>query len=974
MKITKFFGLGLALTMIIALIVAPVQARRFENGTGSSGQTPELPTVRFADDLPGRVRLLGFGAVEMNVELPAGVSSGPVTVVTDAGVSNPLTMAVGAPVVPDLSGMAGTWSATVSGSITEDTVWSEPTLLSGLVNVQPGVTLTITPGVTIFGEADAELVIAGALIAEGTPAAPLYFTSSAADPAPGDWIGIRVTKESHAFSLRHALVQYAQHGVHVSSSGEGAAYLSGTVSHCTLQHNQYGVRVYTRPDASPWGQIATAEVTLTHNYIYSNTVAGVSLHTSAGGGGAENYSLIAHNRFEENATGIHVRANSWWIGHTDNRPVIRNNALRNNHVYGIHLMAQGSTDSSGSDTHLNPRIEHNLLEGNPTGLRLYLDPLGSDGTQVLDATVRYNTFRHSTYGIRMEHAQSYDTLTATIEQNVFYGFEESGAYAIANPTGRPLSADDNYWGAHRHVWLRGPEGQTSGTVTVERFLTADDPPVLTHLAPGSGAAGDTVVLHGANFGKDLFKPHIVFSEDLLGRIDLVGMNTVEMNARLPLNVSPGAVHVVTKEGVSNPASLEVGAPGVPDLSSIAATWSTTASGSITEDTVWSEDTLLSGTVTVEPGVVLTITPGVTIFGGPEAKLLISGALIAEGTPAAPIYFTSSAADPAPGDWAGIHGTKDGWLSLQYALVQYAQYAVDFRTDQTGPAYLSGTVSHCTLQHNERGLRALASPTAYPDGGNVTAQVTVTHNYVYSNTVAGVTLQTSAGYQTVRNYSLVEHNRFEENATGIYVQANSWWEGHTDNRPVIRNNALRNNHDYGIDLVALGSTDDSGSDTHLYPTIEHNLLEGNPTGLRLYLNPLGSDGLQVLDAEVRYNTFRHSAYGLRMEHEQSYDTLTANIAHNVFYGFDESGAYAIANPTGRPLIANHNYWGADEEAWAEGPAGNTSGTVTVESFLTAADPPVLTYLAPGSAEAGDWITLHGANFGEMNNVFVPLVLR
>ncbi|MFP4346515.1 MAG: right-handed parallel beta-helix repeat-containing protein, partial [Anaerolineales bacterium] len=845
---------------------------------------------------------------------------------------------------------------------------------SGTVSVQPGVTLTITPGVTIFGGADAELVIAGVLVAEGTPAAPIYFTSSAADPAPGDWIGIRVTKESHAFSLRHALVQYAQHGVYVGSSGEGAAYLSGTVSYCTLQHNQYGARVYTRPDASPWGQIARAEVTLTHNYVYSNTVAGVSLQTNAGGGGAENYSLVEHNRFEENATGIHVYANSWWIGYTDNRPVIRNNALRNNHDYGIDLVAKGSSDSSGSDTRLYPRIEHNLLEGNPTGLRLYLDPLGSDGTQVLDATVRYNTFRHSAYGIRMEHEESYDTLTAAIEQNVFYGFDEPEAYAIANPTGRPLSADDNYWGADEEAWAGGPAGNTSGTVTVETFLTAADPPLLTHLSPGSGEAGDTVVLHGANFGKELFKPHIIFTDDLLGRIDFVGMNTVEMNAELPLNVSPGAVHVVTQEGVSNPAPLEVGEPAVPDLSGIAATWSATASGTVTEDTVWSEPTLLSGTVSVQPGVTLTITPGVTIFGGADAELVIAGALVAEGTPAAPIYFTSSAADPAPGDWTGIHVTKDGGLSLRYALVQYAQHGVDFRTDETGPAYLSGTVSHCTLQHNERGLRALASPTAHPNGGNVTAQVTVTHNYVYSNTVAGVTLQTSAGYRTVKNYSLVAHNRFEENATGIHVYANSWWIGYTDNRPVIRNNALRNNHDYGIDLVAKGSSDSSGSDTRLYPRIEHNLLEGNPTGLRLYLDPLGSDGTQVLDATVRYNTFRHSAYGIRMEHEESYDTLTAAIEQNVFYGFDEPEAYAIANPTGRPLSADDNYWGADEEAWAGGPAGNTSGTVTVETFLTAADPPVLTHLAPGSGEAGEWITLHGANFGKMNNVFIPLVLR
>jgi hypothetical protein len=74
------------------------------------------------------------------------------------------------------------------------------------------------------------------------------------------------------------------------------------------------------------------------------------------------------------------------------------------------------------------------------------------------------------------------------------------------------------------------------------------------------------------------------------------------------------------------------------------------------------------------------------------------------------------------------------------------------------------------------------------------------------------------------------------------------------------------------------------------------------------------------------------------------------------------------------MANDNYWGADESAWALGAMEKISGTVTVDSFFTADDPPILTHVSPGSSQAGDWITLHGANFGELMALFLPQILR
>jgi len=90
-------------------------------------------------------------------------------------------------------------TVTVSGNITSNTTWSASNtyLLSGLVYVNDGVTLTIEPGTVILGDAtvanSALIVTKGAkLIANGTVSQPIVFTSSkpAGSRSLGDWGGV----------------------------------------------------------------------------------------------------------------------------------------------------------------------------------------------------------------------------------------------------------------------------------------------------------------------------------------------------------------------------------------------------------------------------------------------------------------------------------------------------------------------------------------------------------------------------------------------------------------------------------------------------------------------------------------------------------------------------------------------------------------------------------------------------------------
>ena len=78
------------------------------------------------------------------------------------------------------------------------------------------------------------------------------------------------------------------------------------------------------------------------------------------------------------------------------------------------------------------------------------------------------------------------------------------------------------------------------------------------------------------------------------------------------------------------------------------------------------------TVTVEPGVVWKFKPVTGLLqldpGGSPSR----ATLIARGTAAKPIVFTSSAASPAAGDWLGIWMGGDGANNkLEYARIEYA---------------------------------------------------------------------------------------------------------------------------------------------------------------------------------------------------------------------------------------------------------------------------------------------------------------
>jgi hypothetical protein len=124
-------------------------------------------------------------------------------------------------------------------------------LTSGLLLVEAQAagsvaTLTIEPGVEVRFKPDGVLQVEtfvgsdparGALVAVGTPEAPIVFTSDAPTPAAGHWLGIWFGEIPDASNkIEHARVEYAGG---LSSSGSGACNIPGT--------NDAAIRIFGLP-------------------------------------------------------------------------------------------------------------------------------------------------------------------------------------------------------------------------------------------------------------------------------------------------------------------------------------------------------------------------------------------------------------------------------------------------------------------------------------------------------------------------------------------------------------------------------------------------------------------------------------------------------------------------------------------------------------------------------------------------------
>lgn len=115
--------------------------------------------------------------------------------------------------------------------------------------------------------------------------------------------------------------------------------------------------------------------------------------------------------------------------------------------------------------------------------------------------------------------------------------------------------------------------------------------------------------------------------------------------------------------------------------------------------------ILNGALFVKDGATLTIEPGVTVkalAGGTDVYILVEkgGKIVANGTAASPIKFTSNAASPSAGDWGGIILNGKAPLSRQSGSASDAATEVNTGIFFGGnvPTDNSGVMNYVILEY------------------------------------------------------------------------------------------------------------------------------------------------------------------------------------------------------------------------------------------------------------------------------------
>ena len=131
-----------------------------------------------------------------------------------------------------------------------------PYLAAGTSTVMPNVTLTIEPGVEIWFPTDAQLIVQGQLLAEGTAEAPLAFRLN--PDYEGPWGNIQFDQATHPGLIRYALVENASAGEHpIHDRAAVVAWFSDvTLDHLELLSN------HRNPVYAEHSQIALTNSTL----------------------------------------------------------------------------------------------------------------------------------------------------------------------------------------------------------------------------------------------------------------------------------------------------------------------------------------------------------------------------------------------------------------------------------------------------------------------------------------------------------------------------------------------------------------------------------------------------------------------------------------------------------------------------------------------------------------------------------------
>lgn len=160
-------------------------------------------------------------------------------------------------------------TVTLKDHVTKDTTLKaiDNNILSGLVYVDAGVTLTVEKGATVkgayAGTSTAALIVkrGAKLVAIGTQEAPIVFTSASPTPASGDWGGIELLGKATINSANGGKPGlYIPEGGFNNAAGDGLAGSGDAIAPLPVNDDNSGTLQYVRIEYAGYAFLPNQEI------------------------------------------------------------------------------------------------------------------------------------------------------------------------------------------------------------------------------------------------------------------------------------------------------------------------------------------------------------------------------------------------------------------------------------------------------------------------------------------------------------------------------------------------------------------------------------------------------------------------------------------------------------------------------------------------------------------------------------------
>ena len=361
--------------------------------------------------------------------------------------------------------------------------------------------------------------------------------------------------------------------------------------------------------------------------------------------------------------------------------------------------------------------------------------------------------------------------------------------------------------------------------------------------------------------------------------------------------------------------------------------------------------IVTGDVEVLIGATLTIEPGVLVRFQTGVELIVSGALVVQGTASQPVFLTADSDSPVPGYWTGVTLSGTGESNIDGCTIEYAVDGLTIIEDR--PVIADSTIQFCT----GNGVTVTANTHSPCSGSSAAPEIvrcTLAHNggagiRLDADADVGCTLFTPSSHI----YGLISQCQIDGNGTsGVVVSSSEGYYAHASVTIIIRQNTITGNTLHGIQI--LGSENAN-------PTIDLNDISNNgENGIHCTANDSSPD--------LRFNTITHNSTGI---HNRNSDMLIENnlIAQNTgdgvntdpVMGFaynrlhDNSGYDFYYQGSAEQLAAN-NYWGTTDPSAIMAEVYDCSddtdiGCVIIDPVNTVPDPvpPAVVVTSPADGD-------------------------